>query len=340
MKIPDWTYKLLFDKKYKVIKHIFFWFFIYADETLSLFGLTSPFEQNYSTILLELIADMVMVYINIYYLLPRFFLKGKFMEYFVLTFLLVVLVILFNNFIYGINFSDPEVEGLSVFLFDIPINVSLLFMAVAMKLISHTYKSNTQIMELREDKLETELAYLKTQVNPHFLFNTLNNIYVMSKKKDDQVPETIMQLSELLRYQLYECNVDTVPLKNEVAYLKNYIQLEQIRRQSLHVAFDIKVPNMHQPIRPLIFLPFIENAFKYSNSNSGTDKIDILLEKQEEKLIFSCKNNKGTLHSGVSGGIGLVNATRRLELSYPDSHTLDIRDEEKDFTVHVEITLP
>ena len=97
---------------------------------------------------------------------------------------------------------------------------------------------------------------------------------------------------------------------------------------------------MHLPIRPLIFLPFIENAFKYSNSNSGTDKIDILLEKQEEKLIFSCKNNKGTLHSGVSGGIGLVNATRRLELSYPDSHTIDIRDEEKNFTVYVEITLP
>jgi len=337
MEIPGWISKLFFDKKYKVVKHLLFWLFIYADEFLSLIGITSSYESYYGTIIIELLGDLFLVYFNLYFLLPKFFLKGKLVEYFLFTFLSILAIVGFNYVIYQVE--NPEYEWLSGFIYEFTINVTLLFMAVAMKLISHTYQNNTQIMELREDKLKTELAYLKTQVNPHFLFNTLNNIYVMSKKKDDNVPETVMQLSELLRYQLYECNDDTVPLRNEVAYLKNYIQLEQIRRESLDVDFDIKVSDMHMLIRPLIFLPFIENAFKYSNTNSGTDSIKILMEKKDAKLIFSCKNNKGTLHSGVSGGIGLENATRRLELSYPDKHTINIDDGESYFTVHVEINL-
>jgi len=335
MNIPKWINDLLIDKKYRIVKHIMFWLFIYSDEFLSLIGITSPFESGFGPILLEMLGDMIMVYFNIYYLLPKFLLKGKIITYIFWTLLITMFIIQFNMLIFDISWSEEGV--LSHVVSNIAANITLVFMAVAMKLISRTYQDNTQISKLREDKLKTELAYLKTQVNPHFLFNTLNNVYVMSKKKDDNVPETIMQLSELLRYQLYDTTGDTVPLKNEINYLKNYIDLEKIRRGDLVVDFDVKVDDLHMAIRPLIFLPFIENAFKYSNTNSGTDSIRILFEKRGDKLIFECKNNKGTLHSGVSGGIGLENATRRLELSYPSKHTINILDEEDTFTVKVEI---
>lgn len=335
MNILKWINDLLFDKKYRILKHIMFWLFIYSDEFLSFIGITSPFESGYGLILLEILGDMAMVYFNIYYLLPKFLLKGKIVTYIFWTLLITMIIIQFNMFIFEISWAEDDV--LSHVVSNIASNITMVFMGVAMKLISRTYQDNTKISRLREDKLKTELAYLKTQVNPHFLFNTLNNVYVMSKKKDDNVPETIMQLSELLRYQLYDTAGDTVPLKNEINYLKNYIDLEKLRRGDLNVDFEVKVDDLHMAIRPLIFLPFIENAFKYSNSNSGTDSIKILFERIGNKLVFKCKNNKGTLHSGVSGGIGLENATRRLELSYPSNHTIDIFDDDETFTVKVEI---
>jgi len=287
MNIPKWINDLLFDKKYWVAKHLLFWIFIYADELLSFIGVTAPLELPTGRLLLILLIDMALVYSNIYWLLPNLFLKGKSMSYALFTLLSIVIVVVSNNILYDISWAHEDL--LSIILSDVTVTTGLLFMAIAMKLINQMNKDSTKLLELREDKLQTELAYLKTQVNPHFLFNTLNNMYVMSKKKDEQVPETIMQLSELLRYQLYECNDDTVPIKNEIAYLKNYIELEQLRRQSLKVVFDIKVDNIHIPIRPLIFLPFIENAFKYSNSNSGTDSILINLESRDNILYFSCK---------------------------------------------------
>lgn len=337
MNIPQWINALLFEKRFQIVRHIMFWLFIYADEFLSLIGITSPYEGGYGKIFLEILGDMLVVYFNIYYLLPKLLFNGKAVAYILWSFVTIVLVVIYNLWLYEYTLQDEDL--ISALVSSLATNAGLIFMGVAIKLISQTFHSNAKIAELREDNLKTELAYLKTQVNPHFLFNTLNNIYVMSKKKDEQVPETIMQLSELLRYQLYDTTGDTVPLKNEINYLKNYIDLEKIRRGDLVVEFDIQVHDLHLPIRPLIFLPFIENAFKYSNTNSGTDKISILLKTEGQKLIFSCVNNKGSLHSGVSGGIGLENATRRLELSYPNKHIVNIADEDKKFIVNVEINL-
>jgi len=338
MNIPNWIHSLLFDRKYKVLKHLLFWVFIYADELLSFIDITAPLEVGFLPVVTEILGDMAFVYINLYYLLPRFFYQGKVVQYVLYTIMTILLIVGYNQLVFPIEY-DP-VDMISLIIASIIVNAGMLFMAVALKLISQWHNDNAQIMELREENLKTELAYLKTQVNPHFLFNTLNNVYVMSKKKDDNVPETIMQLSELLRYQLYECSGDSVPLKNEVNYLKNYIKLEQLRRDSLEVVFDLRVTDTNMSIRPLIFLPFVENSFKYSNTNSGTDKIVITIESKENILIFRCKNNKGTLHSGVSGGIGLENASRRLELSYPESHTLTINDGNDHFEVLVEITNP
>jgi LytS/YehU family sensor histidine kinase len=212
-------------------------------------------------------------------------------------------------------------------------NAGIVAMAVAFKLFQISYSTSIKLQDLKQDQLNTELAYLKTQVNPHFLFNTLNNMYVMSKKKSERLPDTIMQLSDLLRYQLYDTEADTVPLNNEITYLKNYLKLEQLRREHLKLVFDISGHTGTQKIRPLILLPYIENAFKYSNSGTGSDYIKIQLHAEEKKIKFSVENSKGTLHRRAVGGIGMTNARRRLELGYPNKHSLDIQETDKTFIV-------
>ena len=150
--------------------------------------------------------------------------------------------------------------------------------------IRDRYLSSKKLQALKEDKLKTELAYLKTQVNPHFLFNTLNNMYVMAKKNSDHLPDTIMQLSDLLRYQLYDTEEELVPLNNEIKYLQNYLELELLRRQHLKLEFDITGDTGNKKIRPLILLPYIENAFKYSHSGTGSDVIKIKLHASENAI--------------------------------------------------------
>lgn len=335
MEIPKWVNDLFFNKKYRIWKHLAFWLFVYADELLSILGITEPIDVPFWQVILEILGDMAMIYINIYYLLPRLFLKGKVLSYVLLTFLTIFLVVVMNFFLY--HGDIEEVYIITYGVSTIVENAAILFMAIAMKLIQESYLSNTRIRALKEDKLQTELAYLRTQVNPHFLFNTLNNVYVMAKKKDEHLPETIMQLSDLLRYQLYDCDADTVLLKNEIAYLENYLKLEGLRRQHLEVDFQVHGETNTVPIRPLILLPFIENAFKYSNSGSGSDYIRLIIKLEGTTLLVEIENNKGTLHHRDVGGIGLVNASRRLELAYPDKHKLELIEDEKRYLVKIEI---
>lgn len=335
IEIPEWVNDLFFNKKYRIWKHLAFWVFIYADELLSLTGLTDPLETPFWIVVLEILGDMSMVYINIYYLLPRLFLKGKVVSYVFITFITILLIVTLNFFLYYDNIK--ELSLITYAVTSVVASAAILFMAVAMKLIQESYTSNNRIRELKEDKLQTELAYLRTQVNPHFLFNTLNNVYVMAKKKDEVLPETIMQLSDLLRYQLYDCDADTVLLKNEIAYLENYLKLEGLRRQHLKVDFQIHGETNTVPVRPLILLPFIENAFKYSNSGTGSDYIRLEIRLEGTLLKVEIENNKGTLHQRDVGGIGLANANRRLELAYPDKHKLELIENDQRYLVKIEI---
>ena len=333
MQYPDWLKEFFFGKRYRLLKHLLFWVFIYADEILSFFGLTAPLEAPLWHYLVEVPLDMLMVYFNIYFLLPRLFLKGRIVAYLFFTLLIATIVSAASFYVFGCEDCDLItflVSGLFV-------NSGLTFIAVAMKLFEEFYNSSVVIKDLEADKLKTELAYLKNQVNPHFLFNTLNNMYVMAQGNSPKLPDTIMQLSDLLRYQLYDTESETVSLKNEVEYLENYLNLEKIRREDLRVDFKITGDiNKHQ-IRPLLLLPFVENAFKFSNSGTGSDFIDMHLNGFEENIEFTVKNNKGSLHQLNQGGIGLTNARRRLELAYPDRHALSIKDEDDTFAVSVNI---
>ena len=191
--------------------------------------------------------------------------------------------------------------------------------------------------ELETQNLTSELAFLKSQINPHFLFNTLNNIHTLAYKKADGTPEAIMKLSELMRYMIYESNVDVVPLTQEIEYLKSFIDLQELRFKTKRIVdFEISGKIEEAQIAPLILLPFVENAFKhgYQIDSQGAIKVRLLIGEQIE---YSVANAFSASHSNEQrdevGGIGLENIQRRLELIYPKQFELSIDQSEDHFTV-------
>ena len=186
-----------------------------------------------------------------------------------------------------------------------------------------------------DEKLHAELAYLKAQINPHFLFNTLNSIYAMALGRSEQTAGAIVQLSSMMRYVLVEAGKEKVPLEKELAYLTDYIQLQQTRFEgSLEVIFEIKGWPEGRQIYPLLLIPFVENAFKYGVNPEAPSIIDIRIEIRDDGLRLHVSNNKvAVVPNDAPGGLGISNTRRRLQLLYPGRHSLVIEDEPKTFTV-------
>lgn len=213
--------------------------------------------------------------------------------------------------------------------------------ALAIKLIRSNIRQKKTEQEIIKKKLETELQFLKAQTNPHFLFNTLNNIYALARKKSDKTGDVVMKLSKLLRFMLYESQKKTVSIADEMQVLDDYIELEKIRyNENLKIAFNKSVDNELQQIAPLILLPFVENAFKHGISeNRFSSYIHINLELKNEQLSFSCENSKAAeTTKSETDTIGLGNIKRQLELLYPN-HLLEIKNEKNYFTVLLKINL-
>lgn len=187
--------------------------------------------------------------------------------------------------------------------------------------------------ELITKNIETELQSLKNQINPHFLFNTLNNLYALTLKKSDLAPEIVLKLSDMMRYMLYECNERTVLLEKEMSYILNYIELEKLRHSNLtEILLDIDPRINEYRIAPLLLIPFVENSFKHGlQSSLERSYIHIKAEMIADELIFKVHNSKPENSPGLprpnkQGGVGLANVKKRLELMYPKSYKLTIED--------------
>jgi len=194
---------------------------------------------------------------------------------------------------------------------------------------------------LVKEKLETELKFLKNQINPHFLFNTLNNIYALARKKSDKTPEVVIRLSKLLRFMLYESAKDVVPIEEEIRILEDYVQLEEIRHtKKLNIVFQKEIDNYNQLIAPLILLPFIENAFKHGiNETLEETTIVIKIKLVEGRLSFYVMNShENEPGAPVNENIGLRNVRRQLELMY-NEFTLNACNLERTFIVDLSINL-
>lgn len=333
---------LILNNRYRIGWHILFWIVMYLDDFLSLFGLTASYEPEVLKIVgFGVVLDMIMVYLNFYVLIPKFFLKGKYIEYGLLSLLTLVInigLVTFDDFgDIGMEFED----GTFLTFFDIVIlpfvmTMTLLGTAVSIKLFKNYIVDQRYISDLKSANLETELAYLKDQINPHSLFNALNNIYVQSQVRPVEASESILLLSELLRYQLYDCAKPKVYLKDEINYLNTYLKLDALRKNKATINFTVNGIPDRQMVAPFLFIPFIENAVKHGMSSENESQILIQLDILENNIQFMVKNTIPKIKNKVvQGGIGLKNVQRRLNLLYPDRHQITISDHGETYEVRL-----
>ena len=208
--------------------------------------------------------------------------------------------------------------------------------------ITQTLVLNSFIKEqLEKQAVQAELYYLKSQINPHFLFNTLNNIHTLVYKQAPAAPEAVLHLSSLMRYMIYESNANTVPLSREMAYLQDYISLQQLRYKNASVVnFEIVGDVSICYIAPLLFIHFLENAYKHSPARLEPGNIRVRLEIKENSLIFTCENpivDRPISILEEPGGVGLPNIRKRLQLLYPDTHMLETSNTNDRFRVILRI---
>ena len=271
-------------------------------------------------------------YLNYFIFLPRFLVHKKIWKYileFIFPFLIVVFLLLsFKRYLYA-DIIDQSKGFMSSGKFIFQQVVSTLFITIfvgMLKFVEDWFTLEAKKKEIENEKLTSELRFLKAQINPHFLFNTLNNLYYLATVNSPNTTEVIEKLSQMMRYMLYESNHPLVPLEKELAYMENYISLEKLRLDN-QVPVDFKVIGSPEKVKivPLIFITFLENAFKHGVSNQFKDAfVDIVVEIKEGSLVYIVINSK--LPKEVileKSGIGLQNVNRRLELSYPGRYSLN-----------------
>lgn len=265
------------------------------------------------------LAPMGIVYLlNFYLLVPYLWFQRRFWQFLLLNVALVTVCnshILFND-----TSTMPEIfrAGFSSFA---GIAMLINWMAIGIAL-SIRYVMRQQ--ERKQKEVEAELAWLKNQINPHFLFNTLNNISSLAQIDGDETQEAIMQLSDLLRYAMYETNKPKVPISGEVEFMKNYIELMKLRcNEMTTVTSQFSVFSSQLEVAPLLFISLIENAFKHGMNSNAPATIDISLTQEGDNLVFNCDNtnNPKPTKDRSGSGIGLDNTRRRLDLLYPGCYT-------------------
>jgi LytS/YehU family sensor histidine kinase len=302
--------------------------------------------------ILQVTYLMSVAYSNYLYYLPRF-LKHKQWWRFTLEFLVTVVIAtwiflilkryLIDGYTYQIDFAYSA-------RFAITVAMSAIFIAsfIAMlKFLEDWFQLEASRQEMINEKLSAELRFLKAQINPHFLFNTLNNLYALTLKKSDLAPEIVIKLSEMMRYMLYDCNEKRVLLSKEVAYLQNYLDLERLRQgNSVSINFTVEGQISEQKIAPLLFIPFLENSFKHGLNSYITNGgfVNLLLQVDLQTVHFSIENSKPEKvpiadPNRRSGGIGLVNVHRRLNLMYSNNYELKIDNNPKTYIVDLTIEL-
>ena len=314
-----------------------------------------PFTIKYS---FYVIFQALAVYFNLYYLIPNYLEKSRFaiyVTYLLLTIACATLCIIsgyyFSAYISGRPMAELYGGGSDADCFyrflgnALPSTVASMTLAMSIKLTKNWIQTRQRQQLLEKEKLETELKFLKNQFNPHFLFNTINSIFFLIHKNPDMASNSLAKFSELLRYQLYECNDQQIPLGREIAYLENFIELEKLRQNSnVKVNFDtVPVFTDHVGIAPFILMTFVENAFKHVSRHSDLPnwiRINLTLDGQHLDFFVANSTSSDVANDVVHyGGIGLKNVQRRLDLLYPEQYELAIQNDLNRFEVKLQLKL-
>ncbi|HVM88425.1 MAG TPA: sensor histidine kinase [Puia sp.] len=314
-------------------------------------------EQFFSTyFVLTNLLYISFYYLNSYLLIPKLLAKQKVITY---SFIIISFFIFFGMFprMYRHlsdhlhymppnpwlsnrprNWSPPLLSGGSIAIF-----LLVFVISTGVKVVSQWFISEQKNKEIENEKLSTELSFLKSQINPHFLFNTLNNIYALAEARSEKTGPAVMKLSSIMRYILTESKNDVVPLEKEIEFTSNYIEMQKMRlTNKSKVDFVINGDPIGKKISPLLFLPFVENAFKYGVSTREESPICIQLNIGNDNLNFKVKNNKhlsSLLKPAETTGIGIGNIKRRLELLYHNRYKLNLNDDHNTYTVNLNISL-
>jgi len=246
----------------------------------------------------------------------------------------------YNQFIHSVLFHDNSAVTGSGFWDNFVYGLCCTVIASMLYLTQKWSEQQDQVKNIQINQLQTELKYLRSQINPHFLFNGLNTVYGSIDINNNQARDMMVQFSDLLRYNLYEADVDMIELEKEIKYLQDYVSLQKARsNDNIKVTLKVNYENGRAKIAPLIFMAFVENAFKYaSRSDQSNNTISIGLNEKAGRIDFVCDNSFDETET-EAGGIGLNNAARRLELLYKDRYTLDIEKENNIFKVHLTLML-
>lgn len=345
--------EFVFKKIGQFILHLLFWTGVLLFYTYFFGGNRVNFTDTLKFALFLMPITIATTYVSIYKLIPDYLIPKRYWRfglYCLYTFIISVYLLFVSIFFSLIYLSDFEYSEMN------PATKNIIFIATAVYLVvvvvsafkllklnfeqaSKSKQLETKILDTQLKLKEQELHYLKMQIHPHFLFNTLNTLYGFALKKADQTPDMILKLSNLLDYVLYQAEKPSVLLSEEIEHLKDYIELEKMRfHDTLSVDLNIQTASSNITIAPMLLLPFVENSFKHGSIKDGVLSINIDLKADSKKINFGVVNSKSDHHS-LKHGIGLENIKKRLELLYPNSHELIIRDNTDSFNIELELTL-
>ena len=330
------------------IDHIIFWvitvmFFVYSRIDIIERG---GWFQFLLEVFIRNVLLIVICYITILLLIPKFFQAKKYGAFVFIAFLLLLLYALVKSehdlyLMHHITSKGAQKNLWQYAYYNFSIALFYLCFIMALELSKEWFIQREHLQKIKIENLNTEINYLKAQINPHFLFNSLNTLYAQIDQKNVDAKRTLEKISEMLRYQLYECNNETISMEKELEYISNYIDLQRLRKENnvdISYSYDEAVKAFR--VAPLLFIPFVENAFKHlSNFKNETNIVRVKVKKENEKIVCSVFNTCCYSTKRNGDGIGLKNVRRRLELLYPDKHQLMINKLENTFEIILTIAL-
>lgn len=332
--------------KYKV-HHLFFWMLVSGIWYFLRYQDYATPGIAFSVTLIKVVDLALMVYITNYVLIPQLFYRKKYFLFILAFILMVVTSSMIKMMILGRVTGDIQMATLSGNLksriYDnvIP-HFFLVIAGAAIKLMIDYTKLQQRMAETAREKAEAELNFLKSQINPHFLFNSLNSVYFLIDRNNTEARDSLHKFSDMLRYQLYELKGAKIPVEREVTYLRDYVDLQKLRKDEHYtVEFNTSPSVKGFAIEPLLLVPFVENAFKHiSHFPSKRNYVKLDMHRENGHFTFTAENSREPAKTTERpGGIGLVNVKRRLELLYPGKHTLSIQNDPELYKVELTLKL-
>lgn len=324
------------------VAYFLFWVPVSAYQYNNTYGKAALYTMAWFT------GQAASAYLSVYWLMPKFFNRRRYLLFallylVVLAFSAGLMLVIMMAILKGLHLQMPPFGRSYAYFLSGAFYSS--FLVVAIKAIRDKIRSDRKAALLEKEKTDSELRFLKSQMNPHFLFNAINSIYVLIKKDPDFAGHTLVKFADMLRYQLYECNADVIPIEKEIGYLDNYIQLEKLRKGDLiRTHYHVSPSTGRFSIAPLLLIPFVENAFKYvSNCPDRDNFVTVDLNFQDNIFELSVENSMDEEammpKEKAWGGIGLENVRRRLQLTYDGRHALDISSGDGVFSVLLTIKI-